>query len=265
MIEGDLIFSTVLGDLVERAGLVGKFDLFHETRLAIRSAMVDDREHIGYLIVVEDVPVVYAGSSRSGRRRMSEHISELRRNIHPKKPLQDAYNSGMKIWAYIRLTESEDEASDLEQWMIDELHTHSWCCNEAVDARKAWVRREGHIWAFTDKTHSEETRELISVARLKYFQTHDHPMLGKKHSEESLRNFSEGAKNRVPSEAWLSSIRKAAKRNAGPKHHNARAVVIDGVEYGCVRDAADALGIKYSTVYWRVMNDHPDFVDWKLK
>lgn len=255
--------ASVIDDLVERADLLGKFDLFHETRQAIRARMIDESENISYLIVVEDVPIVYVGSSARGRRRINEHVSELRNGIHPKKSLQDAFNAGLEIVVYFRLTESEDEASDLEQQLLDVLIKHPWCCNEATDARKAWVRKNGTA-SFAGNHHSEETKLKLSKIRKEYYRTNDAPFLGRNHTEESKKKLSEAAQ-RPRSALWLSSIRQAAKRNAGPKHHNARAVVIDGVEYGCVKDAADALGINYSTVYQRIKNDSSVFVEWKLK
>jgi group I intron endonuclease len=46
--------------------------------------------------------------------------------------------------------------------------------------------------------------------------------------------------------------RRMSESRRGAKSHRARRVLVDGVQYECIRDAADALRVNYSTLKWRL-------------
>ena len=96
---------------------------------------------------------------------------------------------------------------------------------------------------------SEETRAKKSAS-----------MSGKKKSAEHRRKISEAARGRVMDEETRAKISDTLKANSpmrgriGDKHHNSKAILIDGTRYGSMQVAADALGLGKSTIHRRVKN-----------
>ena len=83
-------------------------------------------------------------------------------------------------------------------------------------------------------------RELVKNGRTTYvpFDRREHgrrvglASKGRKYSPEARRRMSEA--------------------HRGAKSSFARAVLVNGVEYGCIKDAATALGVNYRTLTWRL-------------
>lgn len=85
--------------------------------------------------------------------------------------------------------------------------------------------------------------------------------LGIKPSKETRQRMSQAQKGRHPTEktrrkliAW--QLGRKRPNQQGAKHHNAKRVLADGVEYGSIADAAKALGLKHDTLKIR-------FLRWK--
>lgn len=101
---------------------------------------------------------------------------------------------------------------------------------------------------------SEETRKKISEAckgrgmsietRKKISETHK----GMSYSIEARKKMSETSKG-----IWhsIETREKMSEARKGSKHYRAKKVFAGGVEYGCVKDAAEATGINYSTLQQR--------------
>jgi group I intron endonuclease len=91
--------------------------------------------------------------------------------------------------------------------------------------------------------HSAETRKDMSE-----FRTGErNGMYGRKHSKETKEKIAEKAKGRKMPDEFC-------KRNSRPgsKNPRARRVLVDGKEYGCVKDAAEVVGIKAGTLRARL-------------
>ncbi len=95
-------------------------------------------------------------------------------------------------------------------------------------------------------THSKETRrKMREKGKLRTGKRNS--MYGKKHSEETRRKIAAKAKGRkCPHNAALNAKQKGS---ANPR---ARRVLVEGVEYGCMTDAAEAIGIKATALRARM-------------
>lgn len=82
---------------------------------------------------------------------------------------------------------------------------------------------------------SEETKNKLSVIATERMK-----------SPELRKIISESNKGRVVSDSTKAAISEASK---GGKNHEARKIKIKGVIYGCIKDAARELGIKYTTLH----------------
>lgn len=85
---------------------------------------------------------------------------------------------------------------------------------------------------------------------------------GNTHSEEYKANISEstsGAKNPMYGKTG------AMKGKFGEKHHNSKAVIVEGIEYGAIWEASRQLEISQSTIGRRCKSTSPKYKDWYYK
>ncbi len=90
---------------------------------------------------------------------------------------------------------------------------------------------------------SKETRKKMSAAH----SGEKNHNFGKKHSEETRRKISEKAKGRKNPSRNLMNLELTGAANP-----RARRVLVEGVEYSCMKYAAEAIGIKPSTLRQRM-------------
>jgi group I intron endonuclease len=91
---------------------------------------------------------------------------------------------------------------------------------------------------------SAETRMKMSKSR----SGHRNGMFGRTHSEETrskIRTRATGRKLHAKTLAMLTDV-------AGAKNPRARPVAVDGIAYGCTKDAARATGLNVNTLYARL-------------
>ncbi len=90
-----------------------------------------------YLIFHLESQKAYVGSHSDLFNRRCEHLSQLRRNIHPVKKLQELFNIDDKIIIYFMPTNTREEAYDIEQHMLDKFHTldNKYILNTSPTAR----------------------------------------------------------------------------------------------------------------------------------
>lgn len=135
----------------------------------------------------------YIGSSVDIRVRWNRHRSELRRNIHPNKNLQNSWNKyGERAFAFSIVQEcAENQLQYYEQWFLDTLQPFGKRgFNVAISAEASG---RGLKW-------SEESRARMSV-RLK----------GREISQEHRMALSVALKGRIVSDESRAKMSKAAK------------------------------------------------------
>lgn len=102
---------------------------------------------------------------------------------------------------------------------------------------------------------SEETKRKMSAARN-----------GKKlrpHSEETRRKISEALKGKECSPEVMTRLREM--NGNGADHPSAKPVTVNGVRYGCMKDAAQGLGVCTATVRELMKNDKTTYVPFDRK
>lgn len=171
----------------------------------------------------------YIGTAVDYERRWCEHKSG-----HGSKILKAAFQKyGINNFNFevIELL-PENEAKELETLMIEIFRT------QAPRGYNITLGGEGTIgWA-----PSKETRRKMS-------QSHTgarNGMYGKSHSMETKKKISHRAKIRDPKTRVIAGVGIGLQ---GSNNYNAKSVLVDGKEYGCMKDAALEMGCHPETLY----------------
>lgn len=180
----------------------------------------------------------YLGSTKELQQRFQKHLQHLARGTHPTEKLQSSYDqhNGQVQLAY-KVTENRDAAYDLELEMLQAAKGHPALANKVTESSRGPVgmvhteetrRKMGQHMIGSKlnvgRKHSAETRAKKSLIMLG-----NQHLKGFKFSDEQRKHVSEGVRN-------------------SPHRRNKRLVVIEGVEYDSIQDAAEQLGINYSTL-----------------
>lgn len=121
----------------------------------------------------------YVGSTIKPKDRFRTHRRKLRKGTHHCVHLQNAWNQCGEDNFVFRVVEVVDAPSELhvfEQRWLDEHHGTPQCYNHAKytdSSNRGVVRPESH-------------RRRLSKALLRHYEANPHPMVGFKHSEESI-------------------------------------------------------------------------------
>lgn len=126
-------------------------------------------------------------NSGEGNPRYGEHCSEeTKKKISDANKGRPSKNKGKHIW-------SEEQRKYFSDMAIK--------------------RFENEPGTFTGKHHSLETKKTISIKNKKRFENKkNHPMYGRKHSEESIQKMRESHKKIVLTDEWKQHIRDNCKR-----------------------------------------------------
>lgn len=213
---------------------------------------------------------IYVGSTKDINERIYENRRKLKKNYHKNKTFQEAYNDSDILQIYFILTNSREEAFDLEQWLLDRYWDSGILFNIAKDARKS---ANGAIRTpeTLDKMHKvslgrKRSIESIEKTRLSH--------IGRKCSEETLVKMRAwtrtdemkkkiGLKNKIaltgkkidPKIAKLNAERLAVSRELQKK-----AVLINNIKYESVSFASNSLKIGKATVIYRLKSKY--FTEW---
>lgn len=148
---------------------------------------------------------VYVGSSGNVKQRWKTHRTDLRGKRHHCHRLQEAWNTYGEdafVFGVLEWCEVED-LTDLEQSWLDETQCYDekFGYNLASDAYSPMLGR----------THTEETKALISESSKERWQNQAHPMLGKPRSEECIRKLKATKARQKRENPEYNSHRKGAK------------------------------------------------------
>lgn len=171
---------------------------------------------------------VYYGISGEIEKRFRFHKNSLKRNDHNNKLLQEDYNKGYDF-EYTILEEnlSKEEAEEMEKYIIEK--------NKDIVYN--------FIYSGKPRIHSEETKLKISKNKKGKNMGINNHFFNKKHSKESINKMKES----------LSKIDRSGRNNSF-----ARKVFYKGKEYGSVKEAMKASGLKRWTFYKLLKDDSND-------
>lgn len=167
----------------------------------------------------------YYGWAKDYKRRWVEH-----RCGHGSKLVYQATQKyGLVNFRFEILCEgSEKEVKDLEQIMIQENFSkapYGYNLTDGGEGNTGWKA-------------STETKKKMSVSHTGVRNS----MYGRKHNKETKEKIRQKAKGRPMSEA----SRKVLLNNSGAKNPRARKILVNGIKYDCIKDAAISEGIKPS-------------------
>jgi group I intron endonuclease len=151
-----------------------------------------------YFIVHRDSMKRYVGRSKNLKKRISNHLSQLKYNKHTNQPLQNAYNKyGKDAFFVVSTPCSIEDLTEREQYFIDTMWDMSYnICDISINPP---TQR---------KPHTEETKLKISKANKGRKHSAEHRaansarqkgnqnMKGKKHSDESKAKMSAAKKGK---------------------------------------------------------------------
>jgi group I intron endonuclease len=219
----------------------------------------------------------YIGSSSNIYERYHVHLSTLKSNTHKNPRLQEVFNDDPVISIETIVTDSRDEAYDVEQKYLDRCVGKPNCTNVHNCARGSWLpgtapaekmaafAAAGHE-ANRNRTysrghkHSEEAKEKIRAAAARRDPS-TYPR-GQKRSEETrakmrIMNSRPRRKGQVFSEERKANMAAAAKVRAEQLKVT---VVVDNVSYPSISEAAAALGVTRRTVSVRLKDPrYPEY------
>ena len=183
-------------------------------------------------LIIQNIPACYAienvetgnfyvGSTKALSKRISKHKYMLECNIHSNRNLQDEYNNCKdknNFLVHASIEENKEAALDREQLILDEGHGADMLLNIASDARRPSMGYD----------RSESYEKTAKEAR----------------TPEKRAKVSREAKER-----WKDPVlRKKMIKSMGEN------VIVDGVNYGSVREASRETNISIKTVRLRLQN-----------
>jgi group I intron endonuclease len=140
--------------------------------------------HYIYKITNIDNGKVYIGQTNSPDLRWSQHKSNAKHNTRPNEVLCRAiikYTPEKFLFEVIATCKTQEDTDELE---IEAIAQYKSC-----DGEFGYNILPGG----NKMVHTPEIRAKMSAGLLEYYSTHDGPMKGKNHSEESKKKMSEVA------------------------------------------------------------------------
>ena len=164
---------------------------------------------------------VYVGSSVNLAGRITGNLNHLKNNKHKNKNLQAFYNNDPTIKVSFKTTQTEEEARNLEQTMVNTLLPTGKLLNIAIeDVTKTSLGLK----------RSVEIREKMSESQT-----------GRKFTNEAKKNMSDAQKR------YLSTPEGQA-RFSNIINKISKTVTIDGNTYSSISEASRILGIPHRSL-----------------
>jgi group I intron endonuclease len=157
------------------------------------------KSHAGgvYRIVNTKNGRIYIGSCKEFKRRSKQHHNALMAHTHSNKYLQADYNNHASddfIFEILEIVIGEkQDRTDREQVYISRLYDG---CQQCYNMSKNAASSEGRPFSNTP----EETRKKMSeAAKARLSDPANHPLYGKKFTDESRQKMSDSHKGQIPS------------------------------------------------------------------
>lgn len=229
----------------------------------------------------------YIGSTNNLAKRLRDHRSYLERGEHQNFRLQRWYETWQSIKIAYTTHDTVDEAREEEQRLIDRHYNDSFCCNLATDSRSLWGNGRGRPAEISERISASSRGRVFTD---EFREACRQRMLGSKPSDLTRQRTSNAMKGRTLTEEHRTNLSTALKGKALGRRHteiqkqrraetweklggfkhkessrkliadaNKKPVIIDGVRYASIIDAAEALGINRATIGYRVRSDSCKF------
>lgn len=255
---------------------------------------------VGYYILHNPVTdQVYIGSGVL-KNRENSHILKLKNNVHENYKLQKAYNLnpnfdfiGVEVEEHTLKEHNRVLAFEFEQQLISDFNSFEGCLNiaKSVDAgfygrkhsqeskdkmrqsklelwsdpiaREKFSACQKYGWKKLSEDQRNEVSEIARVRQEKrYSNGEKSPTFGQKRTQE----FIDACRVRTLKLNEQSSYKKNHHESMlgndnAPRHE----VIIEGVHYRSITEAAKHFNMSVQSVIYRLQSDSSKFNEWKFK
>ncbi len=224
------------------------------SNLPVQSPTITRKTHShpgAYALVHDSSQKAYVGSTENIYARVNSHKNDLLNNRHKNRNLQEAFNADPSFTLFVQKTDTVEEAIDKEQKLLDVLLPGGKLLNISPDARvpcKGVVKTDEQKQLLSEITKkqfsSQEARQKQSEAAKRQWEKpgYRENLKPVTHTPEVLKTFSENLTNRWKDDEYRKFMSEV--RIVG--------VVVNGVEYPSVEDAANALNKTKASIWYQV-------------
>lgn len=223
-----------------------------------------------YELVNKLTGLVYVGSTTNIHDRVRVHLGHLVNENHPNQNVQEIFNMSPEFELNFIPVDSSDKKDLIlkEQELIGLHEKNGILLNIALDAevsakgrKLSESQRFAILKATTGRVKTPEEIEKIRLGhlgvrmkesakeKLRQYRT------GLKLSDEHKAKISAGGKGRITSDETKNFLRNNPSSR--------RPVVISGIEYPSIPEAARQLNITAPTVRGRILSNNKEYEDWK--
>lgn len=204
-----------------------------------------------YALVHDSSQKAYVGSTENIYIRVNKHKNDLLNNRHKNRNLQAAFNSDPSFTLFVQKTDTVEEATAKEQKLLDTLLPEGRLLNISPNAevpckgiKKTEEQRKLQSEITKKQFSSEDARKKQSEAAKKQWEKpgYRENLKPVTHTPEVLKTFSENLTNRWKDDEYRKFMSEV--RIVG--------VVVNGVEYPSVEDAANALNKTKASIWYQV-------------
>lgn len=235
----------------------------------------------------------YIGSTNGLAKRLRDHRHYLETTTHHNSKFNDAFQEWDLILVAYNKHDTVEEARTSEQALLDKHYLDPLCCNLATGVSNLWgglhglpedIRLRMSASQKGKKLTPEHIMKIANSKRGKVMSEDQkikisNSLKGKIVSDETRRRLSIAGKGKlVGRKRTVESIEKGKKTLAergGIKHTEEsrnkiakafmKPVIIDGVEYPSLNDAAREYGLDRRTAGYRVKSKSSKFSGWCYK
>ena len=236
-----------------------------------------------YMLIHRTSGHFYIGSSSNLANRLRQHHRNLRIGEHKNERLLECYTTWDDFEVRFEPCRDADEALDKEEDLIDKFRNQVLCCNIGTGTRAVWENGmpqsvKDKISAFHkgrdygDDFRAMRSRLMTGIARTDTEKRKlSEALSGRTRPPEVVLKISEGRKGWQPTDETRERMSLAKKGKPGQPNQLAamkaavsKPVMVEGVRYPSVSDAARAFGISSSTAKQRIDSKSDRFKDWYL-